>query len=121
MTFDELLRILQVLVGIGIIVIGAWVRTAIGRVTDRIERLEERTAQNETDIAVVRNQDLVSLRDKAVTREDWIRESSRVSKRLDRLIEGQAELRGKTDLATALAQCIKNMGDAHRQENDTSA
>lgn len=72
--------------------VGGWlVRSAFGRVGDRIKNVEHRQDKHERDIE--------SVREKAVQREEFIREIARTRNTLEKLTEGFARIEGKLEIA----------------------
>lgn len=83
--------------------IGWLLRNSLGRVTDRIRRLEARTAETEERLQA------------CASREDFIREMSRTRNALEKLMEGQARVEGKLDAGTRIASAIEALRDQKGQ------
>jgi len=118
MTFDEGLRVAQIIVGIGVVAIGAWVKTAIGRITDRMERLESRADASDVAVAATRAS-ITNVQNAGVKREDWIRDSARFRQTMERLVEGQSRLEGRLDIGTRLVSSIERLAAATNKKAET--
>jgi hypothetical protein len=88
--------------------IGWMFRNSLGRITDRIKRLEVRTGEAETGI------------EGKASREDFIREMSRTRTTLEKLVEGQGRLEGKMDTGTRIAAAIEALAEQKGQGDDIS-
>ncbi|MCK6483743.1 MAG: hypothetical protein L6R00_06380 [Phycisphaerae bacterium] len=117
MTFDELLRVANILTPVLVAIVGFAVRQTLARISDRIARLEDdRRGDIKRMIAAEERMDVMA--ETFVRREDWIREQARTRQTLERLVEGQARMEGKIDAASSLAVTARLLaarpeGDAH--------
>lgn len=87
-------------------IFGGLIRQSIGRITDRLERLERRADQSDE-----RNKEIRSELERRVQREDFIRESSRTRNTLERLLDGQARLEGRLDVGVRIAAAVERVVD----------
>jgi hypothetical protein len=94
-----------------IAVLGWFFKQALGRVTDRIDRLESRAAQAEREIQ--------ATRENAVSRESHIRESSRVRTTLETLLQGLARVEGKMDIGNRIATSMESIAQDKRDKAGT--
>lgn len=108
MDFDHVLRAANILTPVVVAGVGWLIKNAIGRVTDRVERLEVR--QRDTEFA------LDAMREQKVSREDWVRETTRTTQKLDRLCEGQARIEATMNVAVAVSEAIKELAGVIRAE-----
>lgn len=107
-------------------VIGYIVRQSMGRMNDRMERMERDSAADRATIEAVRraaidaassaHAGLDELRDDTVRREDYIREAARNRQVQERLVEGLARVEGKLDIGVRVAQGIERLGDQMRDK-----
>lgn len=96
MSFETAVALLQIVI---VPIVGALLKNSIGRITDRIDRLEARTQRNEDSL------------EKKVQREDFIRENARFRLTLEKLTEGQARIEGKIDTGNRIAAAIERLAD----------
>jgi heme exporter protein D len=81
-------------------VIGYLIRQALGRNSDRMERLEARMEQAEADIKAT------------VSEEEWIRESMRLRSDVTEMGKTLARIEGKTDSTLMVATAINRVASA---------
>ncbi len=96
MSFETIVAIAQLFI---VPAVGWLLKNSIGRITDRIDRLEVRTQKAEDGL------------EKKVQREDFIRENARFRLTLEKLTEGQARIEGKIDSGYRIAAAIERLAD----------
>lgn len=103
MSFETVVLLINSIV---VPVVGWLVKQSMGRMTDRLERLESRTTGLEKDM------------DNRVTREDFIRETARTRNTLEKLVEGQARLEGKLDTGVRIAAAVERLTGEIGKDNE---
>lgn len=108
--------------------IGFMFRQWMGRVTDRVGRIEKDMIELQQErlrdaaLADTRHatvgQQFTTMRDDTVRREDWIRETSRVRQTLEKVVVEIARLDGKLDAGTRIATSLDQLADAMRKDGD---
>lgn len=111
MTFDELLRVANILTPVLVAIVGFAVRQTLARISDRIARLED-DRRDDVERLMAAEAQMQAMGDTFVRREDWIREQARTRQTLERLVEGQARLEGKLD-ASALSAAARLIATRH--------
>lgn len=104
MTTGEVTSILNIAVSLVVTVVGFIYKQAVGRITDRIEKIEKDQAADRATLEAVRkatveaaakaHDEIDDLRRDKVDREDFIREASRNRITQEKLVEGLARLEG---------------------------
>lgn len=108
MTFNEIIKLANLLSPFLLAAIGWLLKNALGRVTDRVERVEARAMANEERISV--------LRENSVKREDWLRENTRTIQKLDKLCEGQARIEASVNVGAAVGEALRELASTIRTE-----
>lgn len=108
MTFEQLMKVANLASPFLLAAIGWLLKNALGRVTDRIERVEARTGANEAQISAVR--------ETSVKREDWLRENTRTIQKLDKLCEGQARIEASVNVGAAVGEAVRELATTIRME-----
>ncbi|MFH1417276.1 MAG: hypothetical protein ABII12_03200 [Planctomycetota bacterium] len=104
MTLDTFLKLATPVL---IMIVSAWIKAAIGRISDRQVRVERRLDYVEADLRA------------KVGDEEWIRESMRLRNSVEKQGETLARIEGKADATLQVATSVSRLAAAIEKAKET--